>query len=277
MFSRGYTFRKVILLALAGATSFSLLFATGASARYMNSTSAKPTVVLVHGAFADASSWNAAVKDLEDDGFPVVAPANPLRGIPTDASYISAFLRTVTGPIVLVGHSYGGAVITNAATGNSNVRALVYIAAYIPDAGQTIGQLVLPNSGSELVGNAVLLQPCPMPFCPAGAEAYVNPANFHDAFAADLSSQQAAILAAEQRPLSVSAFADQTGTPAWKTTPSFALVPNQDHAIGTKNELRMAQHANAQIVRVDGSHLVMISQPDAVVGLIETAAGSGNY
>jgi pimeloyl-ACP methyl ester carboxylesterase len=205
-----------------------------------------------------------------------VAPANPLRGLPTDSSYISTFLSTISGPVVLVGHSYGGAVITNAATGNSHVKALVYVAAYIPDAGQSIGQLVPPNSGSELVGNAVLIRPCPAPFCPAGAEAYVNPSNFHEAFAADLSPQQAAMLAAEQRPLSVSAFADQTGTPAWRTIPSFALVPNQDHAIGTQNELAMAQNAEAHIVRVDGSHLVMISQPDTVVGLIESAARSAD-
>jgi pimeloyl-ACP methyl ester carboxylesterase len=255
--------------------SLSVLFATGASA-YMTSTSTKPTVVLVHGAFADAASWNTVVKGLQNDGFPVVAPANPLRGLPVDSSYISTFLSTISGPVVLVGHSYGGAVITNAATGNSNVKALVYVAAYIPDAGQTIGQLVPPNSGSELVGNAVVVRPCPAPFCPAGAEAYVNPDNFHDAFAADLSTQQAAMLAAEQRPLSVSAFGDQTGTPAWRTIPSFALVPNQDHAIGTQNELAMARNAKARIVRVDGSHLVMISQPDAVVGLIETAARSAD-
>jgi pimeloyl-ACP methyl ester carboxylesterase len=256
--------------------SLSLLFATGASARYMSSTSAKPTVVLVHGAFADASSWNAVVNRLQADGYPVLAPSNPLRGLPIDASYISGFLSTISGPIVLVGHSYGGAVISNAATGNSNVSALVYIAAFIPDAGQSISQLMPPSGGSQLVGDAVVTRPCPTTYCPAGAEAFVNPANFHDVFAADLSRELAATLAVEQRPLSVSAQFDQTGTPAWKAIPAFALVPNQDRVIGTQNELAMAQNANANIVRVDGSHLVMISQPDAVVGLIENAARPTN-
>ncbi|MBV9322781.1 MAG: alpha/beta hydrolase [Chloroflexi bacterium] len=275
------TVRQLSPVAASLALGLALLLTRGAFAQ--PPTAQKPTIVLVHGAFADASSWNAVVDRLQDQGFTVSAPANPLRGLASDAPYISSVLSTISGPIVLVGHSYGGAVITNAATGNPNVKALVYVAAYIPDQGQTLAQLAPASGGSELVPPGVPgvpptlnVTPCPPASCPAGLEVSIVPGDFQQIFAEDLRPERTAIMAVEQRPLSVSALTDQSGPPAWKTIRSFALVANQDHAIGTANELAMAQHAGATTVRVDGSHVVMISHPDAVVDLIQTAVAATN-
>jgi pimeloyl-ACP methyl ester carboxylesterase len=263
-------------MALATALCLSVLLSPSALAQ--PSAAQRPTVVLVHGAFADASSWTPVIQQLQANGYMVLAPADPLRGLASDAAYISSVLATVSGPIVLVGHSYGGAVITNAAAGNANVKALVYIAAYIPDQGQAAAQLSPASGGSELVPPGVAGVPatlnvtaCPPSSCAAGFEATVIPTDFHQVFAADLPSERASVLAVEQRPISVSALSDPSGPPAWKAIRPFALVANQDHAIGTANEITMAQHANATTVRIDGSHLVMLSHPGAVVSLIEAA------
>ena len=238
----------------------------------------KPTVVLVHGAFADASSWGAVIRRLQRDDYPVLAPANPLRGVSSDAAYLSSFLDTVSGPVILVGHSYGGAVITNAAVNHPNVKALVYVAGFIPDVGQALAQLT-PLPGSLLVPPGVpghpatlILRPCPPSSCGAGFDAYIDPAAFHNIFAADLDSDTTAIMAVTQRPASLVTLGEPSAAAAWKTIPAWALIPTRDNAIGTANLRAMARHAGAQTVEVAASHSVMLSEPDAVVRLIRTAA-----
>src|SRR6202521_4460755 len=182
------------LVACAAILAAGVLSTAGAFAR--DDRNPRPTVVLVHGAFADASSWSPVIAQLQDDGFPVVAPANALRGIASDASYLSSFLNTIDGPIVLVGHSYGGAVITNAAAGHSNVKALVYVAAFIPDVGQTLADLSSPAGGSELQPT-LILRPCPPQFCALGPEGYIDPTKCRAVFAAcDFASYVAQILSA---------------------------------------------------------------------------------
>ncbi len=274
--------------AIAGALGVSVLFATGAAAQPSASHDVpdgrRPTVGFVHGAFADASGWSGEVERLQREGYPVIAPANPLRGVSSDAAYVASVLDTVTGPIVLVGHSYGGVVITNAAaiTKNANnIKALVYIAAYIPDVGQA-AQSLTPLPGSQIVlplpgvtAPTVILRPCPPANCGGpGVDAYIDPDNFRQVFAADLPAKQTAVMAATQRPASLVAFGEPSAFAAWKSIPSFALVATEDNAIGTANVRAMAQHAGAHIVEVRASHAVLVSQPNAVVRLIHTAAGA---
>jgi pimeloyl-ACP methyl ester carboxylesterase len=230
----------------------------------------KPTIVLVHGAFADASSWNAVIGDLQKRGYTAYAPANPLRGLISDSDYLRSFLATIPGPIVLVGHSYGGALITNAATGNPNVTALVYIAAYAPDQDETLGQATALGGGSSLLLQHLVLRP----FSGSGtidADAYVDPASFRDVFAQDLPGKQTALMAAEQRPSALSALGTPSGAPAWKTIPSWYLVAQDDHAIPPEAERAMAERAHAHTIEIRSSHVAMISHPDTVTDLILTA------
>jgi pimeloyl-ACP methyl ester carboxylesterase len=208
---------------------------------------------------------------LQREGYTVIAPANPLRGTTSDSAYMASVLAAVPGPIVLVAHSYGGAVITNAATGNPNVKALVYVAALIPDAGE-IGSDLLKFPGSLLV-----LPPnpdatvTPRPF-PGGVDLYVNADPFRKIFAADLPAEKTALMAADQRPLAAAAFTDVSGPPAWKTIPSWALVATQDNTIGTANTRFMAKRAApSYTVEIDASHAVLVSHPEAVVDLIHKA------
>lgn len=234
----------------------------------------KPTVVLVHGAFADASSWNAVVERLQRDGYSVVAPANPLRGLAGDSAYIAGFLKSIKGPIVLVGHSYGGAVISTAAAGNSQVKSLVFVNAFMPDKGETLGALGDRFPGSELAGALK-----PVPFRNAdgtnGTDLYLQAAKFHQAFAADLPGAVSAVVAAAQRPIAASAFMDKAAEAAWKTIPSWALVSTRDKAISPALERFEARRAHAQTVEVDASHVALVSHPDAVTDLIRQAATDG--
>ncbi|MEU9978827.1 alpha/beta hydrolase [Streptomyces sp. NPDC051014] len=227
----------------------------------------KPTVVLVHGAFADASSWNAVTARLERQGYPVVAVANPLRGLAGDSAYLSSILDTIPGPVVLAGHSYGGAVITDAATGHANVKALVYIAAFAPDQGETGLSILGQYPGSQL-SPALTVRPYP-----GGQDAYVNPADFRQVFAADVPAATTRLMAAGQRPVSLAAFAEPSTAPAWKTIPSWFLVAGSDRAIPPAAEQAMAQRAgsHAQVIR-GASHAVLVSHPDATAHLIEAAA-----
>ena len=235
----------------------------------------KPTMVLVHGAFADSSSWNGVTKRLQREGYTVIAAANPLRGTTSDAAYVASVLAGVPGPIVLVAHSYGGAVITNAATGNPNVKALVYVAALIPDAGEVGANLLsFPGEGTS---SLIVLPPSPeatvtaRPF-PGGLDLYVNADRFREIFAADLPAEETALLAAAQRPLAAAAFTDASGPPAWKTIPAWALVATQDNTIGTANTRFMAKRATpSHTVEVAAAHAVLLSQPQAVVDLIDEA------
>jgi pimeloyl-ACP methyl ester carboxylesterase len=231
----------------------------------------KPTVVLVHGAFADASGWNDVTEQLQHDGYTVIAPANPERGLISDSAYLSSILHTIDGPIVLVGHSYGGAVITNAANGHPNVKALVYIAAFAPDLAETVGGLVLKNPGSGLTLENLVLRPYPV-----GVDAYISPRVFHDVFAADLPAETAAVMAASQRPANLVILAEPSGLPAWRTIPSWYMVASNDKTIPPATERFMAERAGATTVEVASSHVAMMSHPDAVANLIVSAANTAH-
>jgi pimeloyl-ACP methyl ester carboxylesterase len=244
----------------------------------------KPSIVLIHGAWADGSSWSDVIQGLQEQGYTVYAPPNPLRGLISDSAYIASFLQTISGPIILVGHSYGGAVITNAATGNPNVKALVYIDAFAPDQGESLASLssVPPPPGQS--ASCVSGDPSQVfdfvPLTGGDTDLYIKPSLFPSCFANDLPPKEGAVLASTQRPLAFSAFSQTSGVPAWKTIPSFYLVGTIDRAIPPFAELFMAHRINATIVQVRGSHLVMISHPEAVVDLINQAArtvsGSSN-
>jgi pimeloyl-ACP methyl ester carboxylesterase len=225
------------------------------------------TVVLVHGAFADASSWNGVIERLQAKGVHVMAPANPLRGISVDSAYFAAILAQIDGPVLAVGHSYGGAVITNAATDAENVVGLVYVAAFAPDEGETLGAAEAGSKDSVL--NSALV-PWAYPTANGGSatEFYIDPAKARDAFAGDLSDRQAALIAVTQRPVAEAAFGEPNGPPAWKRLPSWAVVARGDKAAGTDVVRSMAERAGAEITEVDGSHVIMVSQPDAVTNVI---------
>jgi pimeloyl-ACP methyl ester carboxylesterase len=233
--------------------------------------SAPLTVVLVHGAFADSSSWNGVVERLQATGIPVTAVSNPLRGIAHDAAYVRGAISQIPGPVLAVGHSYGGAIITNACAGLPGVVGLVYVAAFAPDEGEILGELAAGSKDSVL--NTVLV---PLTY-PSGEgsetalEFAIDPAHFHDAFAADLPERQTAVLAATQRPVAELAFSEPSGPPAWKSLPSWAVVATPDLAAGSDIVRSMAERAGAQITEADGSHVIMISQPDLVVEVIQSA------
>jgi pimeloyl-ACP methyl ester carboxylesterase len=230
----------------------------------------KPTVVLVHGSFADASGWNGVIERLSRDGYPVLAPANPLRSLSGDADYIASVLRTIPGPVVLVGHSYGGAVITNAATQAHNVKALVYVAAFALDKGETAFGTIGSFTGSDL---ALALKIRPYQASgDFGLDGYIEPDHFHEVFCADLPAATAAAMAASQRPSTLSSGAEPSGEPAWKTIPSWYMVAKQDRVIPPDAERFMAKRAGAHTVEMDSSHVAMISHPDAVADLIRSAA-----
>jgi pimeloyl-ACP methyl ester carboxylesterase len=225
--------------------------------------------VLVHGAFADASGLDTVIRRLQRDGYRVIAPANPLRSLSGDSAYLKALLKTVSGPVVLVGHSYGGAVITNAATGNANVKALVYLAAYALDKGETVASIGTKFPGSHLTPDALNQ----VPLTGGGADLYIKPDKFRDVFLSNrLSAARAAVLAATQRPAAAAGFAEVSGTPAWKTIPSWYLVARQDHAIPPAAERSMAKRAKAHTVEVNAPHAVYLTDPGAVTRLILDAA-----
>jgi len=242
----------------------------------------KPTVVLVHGAWADASSWDAVIPLLQADGYTVDAPPNPLRGLLSDSAYLASFLKTITGPLVLVGHSYGGAVITNAATGNANVKALVYIDAFAPAQGEKLETLTFAKPGSCLAGGGVLKNVFNFgvdPSQPAGDyDLYIKVApgpdfpGFDSCFANDLPTSAANVLAVTQRPLALGAFTQPSGPPAWKTIPSWAVIGTQDHAIPPAELEFMADRAHAKISYVTSGHLSMLVDPKAVANVINDAA-----
>jgi pimeloyl-ACP methyl ester carboxylesterase len=232
----------------------------------------KPTVVLVHGAFADASSWSGVIERLQRDGYDVVAPANPLRGLASDSAYLASFVKQIAGPVLLVGHSYGGAVITNAATGADNVVGLVYVAAFIPDEGERLIDLISQSKDSILNSALVPLQYPTGNGSETATELTVNPALYRQALAADLRARQVSVVAAGQRPVAAQAFFEPSGPPAWKSLPSWAVVPTDDKAVGTDVVRSMAQRAGASIVEVRGSHLIMISRAKAVTDVIVQAA-----
>ncbi len=228
--------------------------------------STSPTIVLVHGAFADASSWAATYAELKSDGLPIVAPPVPLRGVLSDAAYLTSVLDQIDGDVVLVGHSYGGAVIT-VAGGHDKVRALVYVAAYALDEGESLGQLQGSFPDSAL---AAALRFAPLP--DGGTDVSVDPEKFPDVFAADVPREQTEFLAIAQRPLAASAFEELAPTAAWKSKPSYGLVPTADTTINPEVHRFGFARAGMTVVEVEGaSHAVALSQPKAVAELVRTA------
>ncbi|MGV9929468.1 alpha/beta hydrolase [Streptomyces olivaceoviridis] len=238
-------------------------------------TAAKPTIVLVHGAWADASSWNGEIKILRDEGYQVRAIANPLQNLTTDSQTIAGFLKTVRGPVVLVGHSYGGSVITNAAAETKNVKALVYVDAAAPAVGETNGSLSGSNSALNAPPNT-LFDTAAYPQAPSGAKnLYLKKNIFIKDFASDLPTNQAENLWATQRAASTAAFDTPSKHAAWKTIPSWYFISSGDRIITPQSEERMARRAHAKTtVFRGGSHLTLISHPDAVAKVISTAARS---
>jgi pimeloyl-ACP methyl ester carboxylesterase len=230
------------------------------------------TVVLVHGAFADASSWNGVIERLQAKGVAVTAPPNPLRGISADSAYMASVFEQIDGPVLAVGHSYGGAVITNAATDAKNVVGLVYVAAFAPDEGEMLG--VVENGSKDSVLNSALV-PRQYPSNGGSATEFsIDPAKARNAFAGDLTDKQAALIAATQRPVSELAFSEPNGPPAWKGLPSWAVVATGDKAAGTDVVRSMAERAGATITEIDGSHVIMVSQPQAVTEVIMAAVAA---
>src|ERR687894_3131621 len=226
------------------------------------------TVVLVHGAFADGSSWNGVIERLQAEGVQVTAPANPLRGISIDSAYINSYLEQIEGPVLAVGHSYGGAALTNAATNANNVVGLVYVAAFAPDEGETLADIEGDSKDSVLTTALAPLQYPTGEGAERAVEFAIDPEKFHDAFAADLPAEQSAVMAATQRPVAELAFSEPSGEPAWKNLPSWAVVPTGDKAAGSDVVRSMAERSGATITEVEGSHVIMMSQPQAVTDVI---------
>ncbi|GAB2832058.1 alpha/beta fold hydrolase [Microbacterium insulae] len=232
---------------------------------------AKPTVVLVHGAFADSSGWSLVSAALQAEGYPVQAFSNPLRGVQYDSDYLRTFLDTIEGPIVLVGHSYGGAVITNAAVGDPDVKSLVYVAAYAPDAGETVQDANRLGGGDSALGEHLVIRPFPGAMA-GDADAYIDPAAYRDIFAQDLPRSVAATFAVSQRPAALAAFGTPSGEPAWKSIPSWYIVAKQDKTIPPQAERVMAKRANAKTIELNTSHVPMLSKPLSVVSVIRDAS-----
>jgi pimeloyl-ACP methyl ester carboxylesterase len=233
-----------------------------------------PTVALVHGAFADSSGWAGVLHELRGAGVPAVAVSNPLRGIASDAAYVASAIRQIPGPVLAVGHSYGGAVITNGALAAGNVVGLVYVAAFAPDEGEQL--IDIENGSTDSVLNTALVERT----YPSGqgtetvVEFSIDPTKFHQVFAADLTEEQAADMAATQRPVSVLGFVEPNGPPAWKSLPSWAVVATGDTAAGADVVRSMAERAGATITEAEGSHVIFISRPRVVADVIVQALAS---
>jgi pimeloyl-ACP methyl ester carboxylesterase len=272
------TRRRTHLLVLAAATALlaSVAIATGAAAGTTARAAAgpRPTIVLVHGGWADSSGWDAEITTLTGLGYPVVTIANPLRSLTSDSDYVRARLEQISGPIVLVGHSYGGAVITNGARGVSNVKALVYVAAFAPAEGESLATDQYP--GTHIDPSKLDVVPVPNPAAPGGQDVdlYIKPADFRDIFAGDVSPRESMLEAATQRPFANTAFTQPSGAPAWATIPSWDLISLDDHAISPAGQMFMAQRMHAHITTVHSAHDIMISHPAAVDQIILRAVAA---
>jgi pimeloyl-ACP methyl ester carboxylesterase len=249
------------------ATLLGLLAATGATAQ-----PSKPTIVLVHGAFADSSSWNGVTEILEKDGFSVVAVANPLRGVASDARYVADVVKALNTTVVLVGHSYGGSVISSSQIPTTNVAALVYVAAFAPDVGETAVGLSGKFPGSTL-GAALA---APVALTGGGNDLYIQYARFHEQFAADVPASEAATMAAGQRPITEAALNEAASEPTWKSVSSWFVYGDQDKNIPPEAIAFMAERAKSRetVVVKGASHVVMVSHPETVATLIERAAST---
>lgn len=230
-----------------------------------------PTVVLVHGAFADSSSWNDVIARLRQDGYPVLAVANPLRSLDGDARFLRDVLDSIDGPIVLAGHSYGGTVMSEAADGHPGVRALVYVASFLLEEGESTGELAGRYPGNEL-GGALRPVPVRTPDGRTVDDLYIQLDKFGPVFAGDVPADVASVMAVTQRPIIGDALADKATKAAWKTIPSWTLVTLADLAVPAEAQRFMASRASSRAVEVDASHAVTVSQPGVVAELIEEAA-----
>jgi pimeloyl-ACP methyl ester carboxylesterase len=264
---------RLVAVAAISVTVLAVGQAPSTVAASSRSHRAKPTVVLVHGAWADASGWNGVVTRLQDDGYAVAAIPNQLRLLSSDAAYVSTYLDTIPGPVVLVGHSYGGAVITDAATGHANVRALVYVDAFAPDQGEAVTPLAGPDSALAVPDPTTIFNfvPATLPLSPA-TDVYLKTSFFLTAFANGLPAREARILAASQRPITLQAGDEPSGVPAWRTIPSWYLIGEQDRIIPPGTERAMAERAGATISYFDAGHLGLMTDPGAVTRVIEQAS-----
>ena len=262
------------VLAVTGLLVSASQDASARAASPADGTGAKPVIVLEHGAWADGSSWDQVVRNLQADGYTVYVPPNPLRGVAADSAYLNEFLTqnpNLAGkPVVLVGHSYGGVASTNAAVGVPEVKALVYVDAFIPAQGDTLRSLTTPGS-CFAADPTTVFDFVPYPVGPA-SDLYVKQSVFPGCFANGLPPDQAAVLAATQRPLPFSALSEASGPPAWAAIPSWAVIGTADHVIAPAEQLFMATRAHARITEINAPHLSMISDPDAVTRVIEHAA-----
>jgi pimeloyl-ACP methyl ester carboxylesterase len=254
------------MLALVAAFTFS-----GEALAQARDPHAKPTIVLVHGAFAETSSWDAVIAELNRRGYVAIAAANPLRGVAKDAAAVSAMVQSITGPVVLVGHSYGGMVITEAAEGASNVKALVYVAGFAPDKGESSLTLAAKFPGSTL-GSAIV----PVKLPDGDQDLYIQPQKFPAQFAADVPAAEAKLMAATQRPVTQAALAEASNAAAWETLPSFVIYGSEDRNIPAALMSFMAERAHAlKTVAIDGaSHALMVSHPKEVAAFIADAASA---
>jgi len=277
MFASGFRRLRVLpvltAVGLASAGAVGLASAGAVTSAHAHSISAKPTIILVHGAFADSSGWDGVINRLRDDGYPVRAAPDPLLGLAFDADTVRAYINSIPGPKILVGHSYGGAVITQAASGDPDVKALVYVAAFAPARGERLNQLLMRRVAHPIPPLPLLPVKVKQPDGTTRTDIYLDPSQFRTRFAADVPQRVAADLVATQPPTSAAAFtAKLTVTPAWKTIPSWYLVAKQDKAIAPDLERFMAARIHAHTSEINGSHAVYISHPEAVAQLIEQAA-----
>ncbi|GAA0556518.1 alpha/beta hydrolase [Paractinoplanes ferrugineus] len=277
MFSRS---KKASRLVLGAAGLGALVALTGiagpavAGADVRHAGTHKPTVVLVHGAWADGSSWDKVAAKLQSDGYQVATPPNLLSGVRNDAANLRAYLDTISGPIVLVGHSYGGMVITTAALGDKQVKALVYVDAYLPAKDDTVFSLTSALPGSVFAADpSTVFDQVPIPGANQVANFYVKPSVFGKAFAdKSIPAKDVAVLTARQRPLASNALFEPSGEPAWSTIPSWSVIGKQDAVIPPAEQVVMAKRAKAHTLEVNGPHLVMLTAPGVVTGQIESAA-----
>jgi pimeloyl-ACP methyl ester carboxylesterase len=255
--------------ALASATSAGATDTGAAHAQAARGAPAvKPTIVLVHGAFADSTSWSSEIAFLQAKGYPVVAVANPLRGVASDSAYLRSVLKTIQGPIVLVGHSYAGFLISDAAAADPAVKALVYVAAYIPEKGESPADLTYQFPGSKLKGSNLVTRPIPG----GGTDIYINPADFGSVYAGGLSKAQVAIASVVQRPITAAALGDPASVNPPAATPKWEIVALHDNAIPTKAEFFMAHRAHARIVTANSGHDVPAVAPQVVDKVVVRAA-----
>jgi pimeloyl-ACP methyl ester carboxylesterase len=264
--SRSSLLRAPLAAALAAICLIAALPAPDAPAR----SAPKPTVVLVHGAFADASGFGAVTSRLQQRGYTVIAPANPLRGPASDAAYVASVMTTIDGPIVLVAHSYGGAVTSLAANAVDNVKSLVYLNALALDEGES--NLGITERFPNEFGDALRPRPFPQLAGTQGIDLYIDPASFRSFFAADIPARKAARMASAQRPVTLAAIQEPSTDPAWKTIPSWYLIGRQDEVISPDAQRFMAKRANAKTIAINSSHASYISHPAKVTKLILRAA-----